>query len=140
MGRAQPRPAPRRQPVARDGDDTPGPAAVGVVVEEGPTSGSSPGGGETADAEPGSRIVVYGDSDFMADYEISNAGNLILAMNTINWLAAREQSLGIAPREVEQVSLFLSQQQLRTVLLITMLAMPGAAIVLGILVWRKRRH
>ena len=128
------------QPVARDGDDTPGPVAVGVVVEEGPVSGSSPGDGEAPAEKPGSRIVVYGDSDFMADYEISNAGNLILAMNTINWLAAREQSLGIPPREVEQVSLFLSQQQLRTVLLITMLAMPGAAIVLGILVWRKRRH
>jgi ABC-type uncharacterized transport system involved in gliding motility auxiliary subunit len=113
------------QPVARDADDTPGPAAVGVVVDEGPESGSSPGDGEAPAVETGSRIVVYGDSDFMADYEISNAGNLILAMNTINWLAAREQSLGIAPREVEQVSLFLSQQQLRTVLLITMLAMPA---------------
>lgn len=128
------------QPVARDSDDTPGPAAVGVVVEEGPVSGSSPGDGEASAEKPGSRIVVFGDSDFMADYEISNAGNLVLAMNAINWLAAREQSLGIPPREVEQVSLFLSQQQLRTVLLITMLAMPGAAIVLGILVWRKRRH
>jgi len=110
------------------------------VVEEGTVSGSSPGDEEAPADDPGSRIVVYGDSDFMADYEISNAGNLILAMNTINWLAAREQSLGIPPREVEQVSLFLSQQQLRTILLITMLAMPGAAIVLGILVWRKRRH
>jgi ABC-type uncharacterized transport system involved in gliding motility auxiliary subunit len=128
------------QPVTRDSDDTPGPAAVGVVVEEGPVSGSSPGNGEAPAEAPGSRIVVYGDSDFMADYEISNAGNLILAMNTINWLAAREQSLGIPPREVEQVSLFLSQQQLRTILLITLLAMPGAAIVLGILVWRRRRH
>ena len=84
--------------------------------------------------------MVFGDSDFMADYEISNAGNLTLAMNTFNWLAARELSLGIVPREVEQVNLFLSQQQMRTILLVTLVVMPGAAIILGILVWRRRRH
>jgi hypothetical protein len=128
------------QPVSREDEDTPGPAAVGVVVEEGPVTEDATGDEAKAAVPPGFRIVVYGDSDFMADYEISNAGNLILALNTINWLAAREQSLGIPPREVEQVSLFLSQQQMRTILLITLLAMPGAAIVIGILVWRRRRH
>jgi hypothetical protein len=128
------------KPVTRDDDDTPGPAALGVVVEEGPVTEGLASDDAPAAVPPGFRIVVYGDSDFMADYEISNAGNLILALNTINWLAAREQSLGIPPRDVEQVSLFLSQQQMRTVLLITLLAMPGAAIVLGILVWRRRRH
>jgi hypothetical protein len=76
----------------------------------------------------------------LTDFEISNAGNLTLAMNAINWLVVRELALGIAPREIEKVSLFLSQQQLRTILLITLLVMPGTAIVLGLLVWRKRRH
>ena len=128
------------KPVTRDDDDTPGPAALGVVVEEGPVTEGLASDDAPVAVPPGFRIVVYGDSDFMADYEISNAGNLILALNTINWLAAREQSLGIPPRDVEQVSLFLSQQQMRTILLITLLAMPGAAIVLGILVWRRRRH
>jgi len=127
-------------PISRDDSDTPGPAAVGVVVEEGPIAESPTGDEGKPASQPGFRMVVFGDSDFMRDYEVENAGNLILAMNAINWLAAREQSLGIPPREVEQVSLFLSQQQMRTILLITLLAMPGAAIVLGILVWRRRRH
>ncbi len=128
------------QPVARDDGDTPGPAAVGVVVEQAAIPGSPAGDEATPGSQPGFRMVVFGDSDFMADYEISNAGNLVLAMNAINWLAARELSLGIPPREVEQVSLFLSQRQMRTILLVTLLAMPGAAIVLGVLVWRRRRH
>jgi len=127
-------------PISRDDSDTPGPAAVGVVVEEGTATKSPAGDDATAATPPGFRMVVFGDSDFMIDEYIANAGNEILALNSINWLAAREQSLGIPPREVEQVSLFLSQQQMRTVLLITLLAMPGAAIVLGILVWRRRRH
>ncbi len=129
------------QPVAFEETDTPGPAAVGVVSEG--SSEIPDGSTETSSISSGSqsyRLVVFGDSDFMADYEISNAGNLTLAMNTLNWLAAREQALGIAPREVEQVSLFLSQQQMRNILIITLLVMPGAAILFGIIVWRKRRH
>jgi len=128
------------QPVAREEADTEGPAVVGVVAEGTPAGEISTGGEEGTDPAASYRLVVFGDSDFMADYEISNAGNLTLAMNTFNWLAARELSLGIVPREVEQVNLFLSQQQLRTLLLVTLVAMPGAAIILGILVWRRRRH
>jgi ABC-type uncharacterized transport system involved in gliding motility auxiliary subunit len=131
------------QPVAEDDADTPGPVGVGVVVEgSSPPDAAEGGDDETPAEEPerAFRLAAFGDSDFFSDFEISNAGNLTLALNAFNWLAQREQSLGIPPREVEQVNLFLTQQQMRTILLITLLAMPGAAIVLGILVWRKRRH
>jgi ABC-type uncharacterized transport system involved in gliding motility auxiliary subunit len=129
------------EPVAMEDDDTAGPVAVGVAVAH--EAEETPVEDEYADEpsqESGSRLLVFGDSDFMSDYEISNAGNLTLAMNAFNWLAAREQSLGIAARDIEQVSLFLSREQMRTILLVTLLVMPGAAIVAGILVWRKRRH
>jgi ABC-type uncharacterized transport system involved in gliding motility auxiliary subunit len=130
------------QPVGLDEADNQPPAVVGVVVD----SDTANDAGETPDDDvddsrsTGHRLIVFGDSDFMADYEISNAGNLTLAMNTFNWLAARDQSLGIAAREVEQVNLFLSQDQMRNILLLVLLVMPGAAIILGILVWRRRRH
>jgi ABC-type uncharacterized transport system involved in gliding motility auxiliary subunit len=128
-------------PVAKDDADTPGPVAVGVALEgsQAPPATEAPEEEDVSETE-GFRLVVFGDSDFLTDFEISNAGNLTLAMNAINWLVVREHALGIAPRQVEQVSLFLSQQQLRTILLITLLIMPGAAIVLGVMVWRKRRH
>ena len=127
------------QPVAKDDMDTPGPVAVGVALEGSPSAPTATAD-EDVQEKDGYRLVVFGDSDFLTDFEISNAGNLTLALNAINWLVVREQALGIAPRQVEQVSLFLSQQQLRTILLITLLLMPGAAIILGVLVWRKRRH
>jgi len=130
------------QPVAKDDDDVAGPVALAVALEasvSAPAAGEAPEEGEDA-AERKSRLVVFGDSNFMSDYDISNAGNLTLAMNALNWLAAREQSLGIAPRELEQVNLFLSASQMRWILIITLLLMPGSAIVVGILVWRRRRH
>ncbi|HSO23214.1 MAG TPA: hypothetical protein VLT81_09915, partial [Chondromyces sp.] len=71
---------------------------------------------------------------------IANAGNAVLAVNAFNWLGAREELLGIPPRDVEQVSLFLSGPQMRNILLLVLLVMPGAAILAGILVWRRRRH
>jgi ABC-type uncharacterized transport system involved in gliding motility auxiliary subunit len=125
----------RGEPVALDDADNPGPAAVGVAVE-GVAEGI-----EGEEAEPaGHRLVVFGDSDFLTDIDISNAGNAVLAAGAFNWLTAREDLVGIPPRDVEQVSLFLTQQQMRNLLLLVLVALPGAAIVAGILVWRRRRH
>jgi len=128
----------RGEPVAVDDADNPGPAAVGMAVEGAEEIGEAIDG-EVVDVE-GHRIVVFGDADFITDLDIANAGNAILAANAFNWLAAREDLVGIPPRDVEQVSLFLSQQQMRNLLLLVLVAMPGAAILAGILVWRRRRH
>ena len=125
----------RGEPVALDDADNPGPAAVGVAVD------NIAAATDVEDAEEITyRLVVFGDSDFLTDLDISNAGNAVLATNAFNWLAEREDLVGIPPRDVEQVSLFLSQQQMRNLLLLVLVVMPGAAILAGILVWRRRRH
>jgi ABC-type uncharacterized transport system involved in gliding motility auxiliary subunit len=125
------------KPVALDDADNQPPAATAVAVE----AKAAESGEEEATENPAQyRLVVFGDSDFMTDLDISNAGNAILAANAFNWLAAREDLVGIPPRDVEQVSLFLTQQQMRNLLLLVLVAMPGAAILAGILVWRRRRH
>ena len=128
----------RGEPVALDGTDNAGPAVVGVAVD-----GAPPPVDELGDEAPATdafRIVAFGDSDFLTDLDIANAGNAVLAVNAFNWLGAREELLGIPPRDVEQVSLFLSGPQMRNILLLVLLVMPGAAILAGILVWRRRRH
>lgn len=127
----------RGDPVAFDGEDSPGPVAVGIAIERSIATESSEQDIEDRDV---SRLVVFGDSDFMTDIDISNAGNAVLAANAFNWLAARDQQVGIPPRDVEQVSLFLSKEQMRNLLLVVLVLMPGAAIVAGIMVWRRRRH
>ena len=128
----------RGEPVAVDEDDHPGPAAVGVAVER-LTAVAKDVSDEGGDDES-YRLVVFGDSDFLTDLDIANAGNAILATNAFNWLVAREDLVGIPPRDVEQVSLFLTRQQMRNLGLLVLIAMPGAAIIAGILVWRRRRH
>jgi hypothetical protein len=125
----------RGEPVALDDADSPGPAVVGVAVEADAVAAES-----DDEDTPQYRLVVFGDSDFLTDLDISNAGNAVLAANTFNWLTAREDLVGIPPRDVEQVSLYLSQQQMRNLLLLVLVAMPGAAIIAGIFIWRRRRH
>jgi ABC-type uncharacterized transport system involved in gliding motility auxiliary subunit len=129
------------QPVALDEIDTAGPVSVAVALEGQAEATEAEVDTDEEQAEPQDyRLLVFGDSEFMTDFEISNAGNQILAMNAFNWLAAREQVLGIPPRDVEQASLFLSGEQMRTILLMTLIVMPGAAILAGVLIWRRRRH
>lgn len=136
------------EPVTKDDDDTAGPVAVGVVAEpaaEAPVEaqdlGPEPAGETPSSADSaGFRLAVYGDSDFLVDSQIDNAGNLTLALNTLNWLVAQDQALGIPPRDVEQVNLYLTRGQLGLVLFVTVIGMPLAAIVLGIVMWFKRRR
>ena len=91
----------RGEPVALDGEDLAGPVGVAVMVERAvATEGEA-----SAEAEPETyRLAVFGDSDFLTDLDIANAGNSVLAANVFNWLSARDEQVGIAPRDVEPVS------------------------------------
>ncbi len=134
----------RGEPVVfDDGVDTPGPAAVAVAVESAATAdpiAASPDPSADPQDEITSRLVVFGDSDFLTDVEIGNAGNEILALNTLNWLAARDHAMGIPPHNVESMGLYIDQQQMRIILAVVLLIMPGAAIAMGIFVWRRRKY
>jgi len=134
----------RGDPVVPDeGVDTMGPVAVAVVVEEAAVDFASDAhDGDTRESagDDTFKMAVFGDSDFLTDMEAGNAGNLILATNTVAWMTSREVSMGIPPRDVEDLSLFIDQQKMRIIQVVVLLIMPGAAIAMGVLVWRRRRH
>ncbi len=127
-----------RGKVAEDDADVKGPVSLGLAVEQ-KASGQDEEA-EKGEAVGGVRLVAFGDSDFLTDAQVANAGNLTLALNALHWLVQQEEAMGIPPRAVEQVNLFLSRQQMRTILLITLLGMPALAIIAGVMVWRRRRH
>ena len=117
-----------RRPIAKDDPDAQGPVSLGVAAES------------ESDKENGWRLVAFGNSFFVANAQLANAGNLNLGLNAINWLAKREQSLGIAPRAPEQVQLYLSRAQMRTIMLVSLLGLPALAVALGGVVWWRRRR
>lgn len=88
----------------------------------------------------GGRIVVFSDSDFLRNGFNTLAGNGILAINAINWLARDELSIELAPRETIQRTVTIPQEQLTVLRLISIWLGPVLMLVIGVAVWYSRRQ
>lgn len=86
------------------------------------------------------RMIVIGDSMFLNNKCIEALANRDFAGYAINWLLDRPALLeGIGPRSVVEYQLQMTKIQLRNVRWLLLGALPGAALVLGGLVWLRRR-
>ena len=87
-----------------------------------------------------SRLVVVGDSDFIAN-ELAAAPllNADLFLNMVNWVAQDEDLISIRPREPEERSVLMTDQQLQTVFYLSLFIIPGIVIVAGVSSWWGRR-
>ena len=112
--------------------DKRGPFSLGVAVERGSTQ-------KMLDVQiKPSRMVVFGDSDFVSNGSMVG-GNSDLFMSALNWLLDREELMAIASKPIEEVKLSLSRKQLRGLFWINVAGIPAIAMVLGLLVWMRRR-
>jgi ABC-2 type transport system permease protein len=100
------------------------------------------GGVRNVSADRGStRIVVVGDSYFLANDNIDRDANRQFASQAINWLLARNELLaGLAPRPIHEYKLTMTVSQEAAVRWILLLVMPGAVLLIGLLVWIRRRR
>ena len=110
---------------ARDGDDSSGPLALAVSVEN---------------PESGGRLVVVGDADFARNEIIYLGGNNLLFSNILNWLAGDETTLELTPRETIARQVAIPQQQLNLVQAVSCLVGPALMALIGLLVWYNRRQ
>jgi len=114
----------------KDAQDTPGPTALAM-------SSILPGQGE---ADTSGRLVVVGDSDFLSEEFFVNASlnNRDFWTGLVGWLTERGDLISIAPKNPEHVKLNLSESDMATIWQVVI----GEILfflVLGILVWMKRR-
>jgi ABC-type uncharacterized transport system involved in gliding motility auxiliary subunit len=88
------------------------------------------------------RLIVLGDTTVWSNQFISGAdGNREFANLTANWLVNQSILLSDIPRQaIHSYKLQMTHAQLRTVQGILVAAMPGAPLLLGLLVWLRRRH
>ena len=84
-----------------------------------------------------SRIVVVGDSDFVANGRMSG-GNEDFFLSSVNWLLERETLMAIGPKSYEHILLQMDDTQVRWLFLMLAIAMPGMVVVLGLVVWFRR--
>ena len=86
------------------------------------------------------RIVVFGDSDFVSNNGLQAApGNGDLFLNAVNWLGQQENLISIRPKSTEDRRVVLTQEQQFMVLLFSVAFLPGMIVVAGVINWWRRR-
>jgi hypothetical protein len=86
------------------------------------------------------RLVLFGDADFLNNSNVIWGGNSLLASNSLNWLAADETAIALAPRETIQRSVTIPERHLRLLRAASILFGPVVMSLAGLLVWFKRRR
>ena len=93
---------------------------------------------ETPPAQRRSRIAVVGDSDFATNSFFHIMGNGRLFLNTVNYLAAQENLIGIEPRTADLPRVNLTNRQMKATFFASVLLVPAALAVIGTAVWWKQ--
>ncbi len=119
------------------GADTKGPLNIAYAVED---SGDKKG-----------RIVVVGNSTFVTNGTLTQrvtvggqqaqvrSGNAQFFFNSLKWLGGQENLIQIPPKNADTHPIFLTTAQQAFVGLSSVVLLPGAILVIGLLVWLRRR-
>jgi ABC-type uncharacterized transport system involved in gliding motility auxiliary subunit len=111
------------------GRDTPGPNTLMVVALRRT-------GGEDG---PRSRLAIVGDSDFATNSFFHIMGNGALFINTVNYLAAQENLIGIQPRTADIPRINLTNRQMKGTLFLSVLLVPALLAIVGTAVWWRQQ-
>jgi len=88
----------------------------------------------------GGRLVVFGTGDLVTNARLTLAGNFDVFLGAVNWTTDRDNQLKIPSRPIERFQLSLSAGELLNLRYTLLLALPGVAAALGLLVyWTRRR-
>ena len=93
--------------------------------------------------KPGSqgRFVVVGNAIWASNglLPVRSIGNRDLFLNMMNWLSSDEDLISIRPKEPEDQSFVMTKNQRDLVFYWSIVIMPFAIVLSGIMVWWKRR-
>lgn len=109
---------------------------IPAVTIPGLPESESEGGSESE----GSRIILFGDSDFAANGRVAQAGNWALMLNTVNWLAGESDLVAIPPKTGTGSPVFLSRKQASLVSWLPVIVLPLLVMVVGSVVIISRRQ
>ena len=126
-----------------------------TATQEPRQQGAAPGGGEETrtitliqavteaiaeEMEQDSRVVLFGDSDFLADVYFEEVGNRQLAQNLFQWAATRDRQLSIEVPTVPDASLHMSGFWLTVIAAAFVIGIPLLLLLFGVARWVVRRR
>lgn len=110
--------------------DTKGPLTIGMALERAVSEKEN----------KQQRIVVVGDSDFLANNNLGHGANLDFILNIVNWLSKDEQLISINTKSAPDFKLELSDTQIAIIGFGFLLILPALLIFTGVFIWLKRRN
>lgn len=139
------------------GSDLPGPNTLMVLVNRRPvTSGdatamplerqddsaairTSSQAGVPGPRAGRSRLAVVGDSDFATNSFFHILGNGNLFLNTVHYLVAQENLIGIEPRTYDLPQVNLTNRQMKGTFFLSVVLVPALLAVVGAAMWWRQR-
>jgi ABC-type uncharacterized transport system len=125
----------QKTPTYAQGIDLPPPLYFGVALEKGAIKDTR------VQLHSSSRMIIVGNADFLRNESLSESPpDVDFVLMSINWLADREQLVGIAPKAVRTFMLNLSDAQMNEIVLLVVAGIPMVIALLGLGVWSLRRQ
>jgi ABC-type uncharacterized transport system involved in gliding motility auxiliary subunit len=88
-----------------------------------------------------SRLVVFGDSTFVADGLANQGANALLFANAVNWATVEENLINLTPKIPTTRSMQLVDAlTINVIFLVTVMVLPLLILGLGVVVWLQRRR
>jgi hypothetical protein len=113
--------------------DIAGPLPIVIALERSLSSDS---------AQPGKasqRIIVAGDSDFLANSYIGVGANLTLGLNIIDWLGGDDDLIAIEIKNAPDTKLQLDDTEIMIIGLGFFIMLPATLLFIGLFIWFRRR-
>lgn len=87
----------------------------------------------------GGRLVVFGTGDLVSNERLGHSGNFIAFLGAVNWTVDRDRQLNVPARPIERFGLSLSAADFSRLRYALVLGLPGATLLLGLIVYWTRR-
>jgi ABC-type uncharacterized transport system involved in gliding motility auxiliary subunit len=114
-----------------EGKDQKGPLTLGLMVSR-PVEDKNKKTDET-------RLVVFGDGDFIRNGYSNIPGNGRIFANSVSWLSEQENLIHLPPRSKTSDVMMLSSTQVKYIMVFVIIVMPLAVLSTGITVWVRRK-
>jgi ABC-type uncharacterized transport system involved in gliding motility auxiliary subunit len=92
------------------------------------------------DGDGEQRVVVVGDSDFLSNAYLGNAGNVDLGLNLFNWLNHDDEFIAITARTAGDINLELSRLAQIVIAFGFLFGLPLLLLGSGVTIWWRRRN
>jgi len=85
------------------------------------------------------RIVIIGDSDFMANSYIGHGENLTLSVSVLQWLANEDERISLVPYQPPDISIEFSNIAIASLASAYLLIVPFGVLFIGVFIGIRRR-